>query len=153
MVDILDRDTIFKMLNPLKVDALPVFGAMTAQHMVEHLILTVRFSNGKEPQRHHFSREKEEKIKAYVIGTDKEMPIGFKSPVLPIEGFLPLVCSSLSSAKDRLRVELKDFDLHFANNPLDKPINPTMGQLNYQEWVIFHNRHFTHHYHQFKLLL
>ena len=152
MVNILDRDTILKMLNPLKAAALPIFGTMTAQHMVEHLILTVRFSNGKEPQHQHYSREKEAKIKEFVIGTSKEMPIGFKSPVLPAEGLLPLACSSLGSAKDRLRMELKDFDLHFESNPLDKPINPTMGQLNYQEWIIFHNKHFTHHFNQFNLL-
>ena len=152
MIDILDRPKLFEILNKLKADDKPAFGAMTAQHMVEHLAFTVCFSNGKEPQQHYYIADKEQKIKAFVIDSDKDMPIGFKSPVLPTEGLPILKHSRLISAIDNLKTELNDFDNYFLNHPFNKPINPTMGELNYKEWVRFHNRHFTHHLSQFRLL-
>jgi hypothetical protein len=152
MIDILNRGKLFETIGKLQVYDKPIFGEMTPQHMVEHLILTVRISTRKEPQKHYFPSEKEQKIKAFVIGTDNDMPIGFKSPILPPDGLPALKYSNLTDAIDNLKTELNDFDDYFRNNPLDKPINPTMGELNYQEWVRFHNRHFMHHFKQFGLL-
>jgi hypothetical protein len=152
MIDILDRTKLFEILNKLKADASPAFGAMTAQHMVEHLAFTVRFSNGKEPQQHHYRSEKEQKIKAFIIDTDNDMPVGFKSPVLPAEGLPILNYPKLADAIENLKTELHDFDNYFLKHPFDKPVNPTMGELNYKEWIRFHNRHFTHHLRQFRLL-
>jgi hypothetical protein len=152
MIDILDRAKLFEILSKLQADDKPEFGAMTPQHMVEHLAFVVRFSNGKEPQQHHYTTDKQQKIKAFVIDTDKDIPIGFKYPVLPTEGLLTLKHSGLSNAIDNLKTELNQFDNYFLKHPSDKPINPTMGELNYKEWVRFHNRHFTHHFKQFRLL-
>ena len=152
MIDILDRPKLFEILSRLKADDKPAFGAMTPQHMVEHLAFVVRFYNGKEPQQHHYATDKQQKIKAFVIDTDKDIPIGFKYPVLPTEGLPTLKHSSLSNAIDNLKTELIEFDNYFLKHPSDKPINPTMGELNYKEWVRFHNRHFTHHFKQFRLL-
>jgi len=151
MIDILERTKLFEILSQLKADDKPEFGKMTPQHMVEHLAFAVRFSNGKEPQQHHYAADKEQKIKAFIIGTNNDMPIGFKSPVMPLEELPVLTHSNLTNAIDNLKTELNDFDNYFINQPLSKPINPTMGELNYQEWVRFHNRHFTHHFKQFGL--
>lgn len=152
MVDILDRKILFNTLSRLRADDKPEFGEMTPQHMVENLAFAVRFSNGKDPQQHYYSIEKEQKIKAFVISTENDMPIGFKSPVLPTEGLPTLKHSNLTNAINNLKVELKDFDNYFIKHPTDKPINPTMGELNYKEWIRFHNKHFTHHFKQFRLL-
>ena len=152
MIDILDRTKLFEILRKLQPADKPEFGAMTPQHMVEHLAFVVRFSNGKEPQQHHYTTDKQEKIKAFVIDTDKDIPIGFKYPVLPTEGLPTLKHSGLSNAIDNLKIELNEFDNYFLKHPSDKPINPTIGELNYNEWVRFHNRHFAHHFKQFRLL-
>jgi hypothetical protein len=152
MIDILDRTKLFEILSKLRADDKPAFGAMTPQHMVEHLAFVVRFSNGKEPQQHHYTADKQQKIKAFVIDTDKDIPIGFKYPVLPTEGLPALKHSSLSNAIDNLKTELNEFDNYFLKHPSARPINPIMGELNYKEWVRFHNRHFTHHFKQFRLL-
>lgn len=152
MIDILDRIKLFEILSRLQLGDKPEFGAMTAQHMVEHLAFTVRFSNGKEPQQHHYPANREQKIKAFVIGTDKEMPTNFKSPVLPTDGLPTLKYTSLTDAVNNLKTELNKFDNYFLKHPTNRPINPTMGELDYNEWVRFHNRHFTHHFKQFKLL-
>jgi len=152
MIDILDRIKLFEILSKLQADDKPEFGGMTPQHMVEHLAFAVRFSNGNEPQQHHYPSDKEQRIKTFVIDTDKDMPINFKSPVLPAEALPTLKHSSINNAIDNLKRELTDFDNHFLKHPTDKPINPTMGELNYKEWIRFHNRHFIHHFKQFKLL-
>lgn len=152
MIDILDRTKLFEILSKLQADDRPEFGGMTPQHMVEHLAFAVRFSNGKEPQQHHYPTDKEQRIKTFVIDTDKDLPIEFKSPVLPTEALPTLKHSSINNAIDNLKMELTDFDNHFIKHPIDKPISPTMGELNYKEWIRFHNRHFTHHFKQFRLL-
>ena len=152
MVDILDRTKLFEILSKLQAENKPAFGAMNPHHMVEHLAFAVRFSNGKETQKHHYPTEKEQKIKAFFIGTANDMPIGFKSPVLPLEGLSTLKYPDLTTAIVNLKTELNDFDNHFIINPSDKPINPTMGELDYNEWVVFHNKHFAHHFKQFSLL-
>lgn len=151
MIDILNKSELSTVLSKLREDDLPAFGAMSPQHMVEHLAFTVGFSNGNAPQQHHYPAEKEQKIKAFIMDSDHEMPISFKSPVLPAEGLPELLHGNLAQAVEQLNRELLQFDHYFALNPSAKPVNPTMGALNYTEWLRFHNRHFTHHFKQFKL--
>jgi len=152
MIDILNRTNLFDILSRLRSDESPVFGGMTAQHMVEHLAFAVRFSNGREPQQHYYSPEKEAKIKAFVIDTDKDFVVGFRSPVLPADGLPTLKHTNLENAVENLKMELNHFDDYFVAYPDEKPINPSLGELNYKEWVRFHNRHFTHHFKQFRLV-
>ena len=151
MIDILDRINLYEILNKIQADDKPIFGMMTAQHMVEHLALVVRFSNGKLPQINHFPG-KEEKIKSFLLDTEKEIPIGLKLPVLPIDKLIALNYSDLIFAINILKLELSDFDTYFANNPTALPIHPATGELTYKEWLIFHNNHFRHHFKQFGLL-
>lgn len=152
MIDILNRTALFALINKLKEDDTPAFGAMSPQHMVEHLAFTIGFSNGNEPQQQHYPAEKEQKIKAFIIDSDQDMPVSFKSPVLPEEGLPELKQASLADAIEQLNKELQDFDHYFSLNPSEKPLNPTMGALSYTEWLRFHNRHFTHHFKQFRLI-
>lgn len=152
MVDIFDRKSLFEILNRLGAGDKPAFGMMTAQHMVEHLAFGVRFCNGKAPQQRYFAAEKEQQIKAFVIGTETDIPPGFKAPVLPAEGLPSLELLSLAHAVENLEAELNEFDNYFKSHPSHKPINPTMGELHYAEWVRFQNRHFAHHFKQFRLL-
>ena len=152
MIDILDRIKLFEILSKLQAADKPKFGAMTPQYMVEHLALVVRFSNGKEPQQHRYTTDQQQKIKAFIIDTGKVMTIDFKYPLLPAEGLPTFKHFSLTNLIDNLKTELNDFDNYFLQHPSDKPINPIKGELNYEEWIRFHNRHFTHHFRQFRLL-
>lgn len=150
MIDITKRSDIFKRLESLKEDANPVFGKMTAQHMVEHLRFAIMFSNGKMPQKLYFPEGKAIAIKASIIYSDRELPIGFRSPMLGDE--LPaLIYSGLDEAIAGLKAELAGFDEYFVVNKDLKPMNPIVGELNYQEWIVFHNKHFMHHFKQFNL--
>lgn len=151
-ITILERANIFKLLEKLQSTTSSAFGIMTPQHMVEHLVFSVRFSNEKEPQKLYFPVEKAEQIKSFVIYSDAELPIGFKAPVLSKDELLPLSYQDLTSAIEMLKLELEAFDTYFKLNPSNSPIKPTMGKLTHTEWVIFHDKHFTHHFKQFNLV-
>ena len=45
---VFNRAKLQKTLSKLRPDSLPLWGILTAQHMVEHLAETIRFSNGKK---------------------------------------------------------------------------------------------------------
>jgi len=150
-IDINNRADIFKRLENLKENTPPVFGKMTARHMVEHLSLGVKFSNGKLPQKLYFPVEKAQEIKAFVIYTDKELPAGFKAPMLGDEPE-NLLHPGLEEAIASLQTELNNFDDYFKQYKDAKPINPTMGALDHKEWILFHNKHFSHHFKQFGLI-
>ncbi len=151
-MDNLDPIPFFEAIDRLQADQKPLFGSMQAQHMVEHLVLTLRFSNGKQPQQRHYSPEKEQRMRAFVLHTDQALPVGFKSPVLPAEGLPPLVYPDLAAAVKAFKTELQDFEAYFRQYPDEKPVNPTMGELDYEEWVRFHSKHVAHHFKQFELL-
>src|ERR1700730_687344 len=85
MLDIKNREDLFERLSDLEKDAIPVFGKMTPQHMVEHLTFVLRISNEKLPHPLYYSEEKASKIKAYTIFTDNELMVGFRAPMLTSE--------------------------------------------------------------------
>lgn len=151
MINIQERHTVFEILKQLKSDAQPIFGKMSPQHMVEHLMLALSFSDGKSPQPLMVDERIAKTIKHYTINTDREMSVGFKAPMLG-DDLVPLTYPNLESAIEHLKEELNTFDLYFKSNPDSKPISPVIGELNYNEWIIFHNKHFTHHFKQFGLL-
>jgi oxepin-CoA hydrolase/3-oxo-5,6-dehydrosuberyl-CoA semialdehyde dehydrogenase len=151
MPDILDRKHIFKTLSGLREDTAPLFGKMTAQHMVEHLTLTMTFCNGRTPQVLMIEERLSQTIKHYTVNTDKEMGKGFKAPMLGDDP-PPLINPDLPSAIKQLKKEMEDFDAFFKKAPHAKPVSPVLGILDHQEWIIFHNKHFTHHFKQFGLI-
>lgn len=152
MINFSDKEQVSQLLMRLQADAQPVFGIMTPQHMVEHLAFTVRFSNGKAPQQHHYPAEKEAKIKAYICYTDNPLTIGFRAPVLPVGELIPLRYDNLPDAIGNLLQEISDFENYFRENSSERPVNPAMGELDQSEWRTFHNKHFTHHFRQFNLI-
>ena len=52
---------------------------------------------------------------------------------------------------DRFKT-IDDYILFFENNPGAIPVNVTFGELNKEEWIVFHKKHFTHHLSQFGLM-
>ena len=139
-------------LSLLTSETKATFGRMTPQHMVEHLIWTLKISNGEQESEQHFRSEKAEKMKNILIYTDAEIPVGFKSPVLPEDDVLPLEYSNLHEAKSIFAEELNRLHNYFDKNPEATPINPSLGALSHKEWLVFHTKHFRHHFKQFNLI-
>lgn len=150
MVDINNRVELIDTLRQLKENTLPQFGLMTPQHMVEHLAMSVSFSNGRCPQPLYVSNERAQTSKRFILG-DGDYPIGFKAPMLG-DTPSPLVTADLNAAICYLEEELNYFDSYFEENPDLVSMNPVLGELAYSEWIILHNKHFSHHFKQFNIL-
>ncbi|MDX5340781.1 MAG: hypothetical protein LPK25_17275, partial [Cyclobacteriaceae bacterium] len=69
-------------LESLKEDSQPIFGKMTAQHMIEHLILTIKISYGRIKIPHFEPSERQLKEKQNLLYTVMEFPEGIKAPGL-----------------------------------------------------------------------
>lgn len=137
-------------LKKLEPDANPLWGKMTSQHMVEHLILSVKMSCGKLNVECFSPKEKLSVLKK-ILMSDRPLPRNFVNPIIG-ESLLPLEHESLEKSKMTLAAEIKNYYDFFDENPDAVFINPTFGELNKLEWDIFHQKHFTHHLSQFGLI-
>jgi hypothetical protein len=143
-------DNYLKLLNKLDPQRKPLWGKMTPQHMVEHLILAVQMSNGKLKLKCFNPPEKIPSLKRFLMSS-KSLPKLFVNPVIG-EDLRPFEYSSIVEALEKLKYEIDDYAIFFENNPDAKPVNVTFGELNKEEWDVFHKKHFTHHLSQFGLL-
>jgi hypothetical protein len=148
MLTITNRQDLFSRLRKLQSEQDPVFGSMTPQHMVEHLIWTLTISNGKILIACTSKPEEREDLKKAFLFAD-EYPMGIKSSVLNKNNLPSLKYENLRDSILVLMNELKDFDVFFLENKDATPVHTTMGELSYEEWIMFHNIHFAHHFKQF----
>lgn len=139
-----------KLLDKLKPDTKQLWGKMSAQHMIEHLILAVRMSNGKLIVKCFNPPEKIPTLKRFLI-SGRPLPKEFINPIMG-EGLLQLEYKSLEEAIKFLELEVNDYNSYFEKNPDAILVNATFGELNKQEWDVFHEKHFTHHLSQFGLI-
>lgn len=150
-VDITNRKELNALLDQLRDDTPAIWGIMKPQNMVEHLSKTLQASNGKIQLEQRVSEEETRAAKEAFIYTDMAMPKGVKTPLLG-DTPAPFERESLAAAIKELNGQLDDFEAYYAGNPTATFIHPRLGLLNYQEWIIFHNKHFTHHFTQFGLV-
>ena len=151
MIDITNRQAFQSLLNQLVETTEAQWGLMRSQHMIEHLTTTLKMSNGKKELPQRYSDEEAKAAKAAFIYTDAEMAKGLKTPTLPeVPGAFEF--PTLEIAKEKLIAELDDFENYFKLHPNATNVHPRFGPLNYNEWVILHNKHFLHHFKQFGLV-
>jgi hypothetical protein len=144
-----DLKPILARLTP---DTPALFGGMNAQNMIEHLAATLRMSNGGLFREVILNEEKSNLVKQHLIYSDTEMPKGIKSSTM---GDIPppLLHESIDDAIEALYQELNTFHIFFKQSGIVVlPVHPRAGKLNYQEWTVFHTKHFVHHFKQFGLL-
>lgn len=101
----------------LQEDTSPIWGIMTAQHMIEHLAETIKYSNGNKTVGLAIPFEKAERAKDRMLAPEWKMPREFKAAFLPTEGLPELQFSSLTDAIGGLFSEIDDFYAFFALNP------------------------------------
>jgi len=146
-----DRERLLDRFRTLTTDSKPVFGLMTAQHMVEHVCLTFSLSNGRREIAQTTPERLANITKRRLLESEMVFPKGFKAPVLPENDTLPLQYESLNAAIAALEDEIDTFEGWFKHYPGSRPVHPVMGPLTYDEWQVFHSKHLTHHLEQFGL--
>jgi oxepin-CoA hydrolase/3-oxo-5,6-dehydrosuberyl-CoA semialdehyde dehydrogenase len=142
------KETLLQRLQHLSVTTEAQFGILTPQHMVEHLILTVKMSAGRIPIPEFVPNEKQLAQKQALLFTDLPFPKGIKGPGLP-DTLLDLRFPDLETAKAELIKSWDAYQLLFKENPTKQTTHPGFGLLNFDEWERFHAKHNDHHLGQF----
>ena len=144
----MNKETLLQRLNQLHTTTAAQFGILTPQHMVEHLILTVKMSAGRIPIPEFVPNEKQLAQKQALLFTDIPFPSGVKAPGLP-DTLLDLRFPDLETAKAELIKSWDAYQLLFKENPTKQTFHPRFGLLNFDEWERFHAKHMDHHLGQF----
>jgi len=143
---------LFISLQNLHVDATPKWGKMNAQQMVEHLIDFIDLSVEKMHSPLAVPEEDLPKYKAFLM-SEKPFRENTKAPATVLgETPLPIKLDSLESAVLQLKISVADFFSFFAKNPDKKTLHPAFGWLNFDEWLMLHFKHISHHLRQFELI-
>jgi len=144
---IIERIEKLKLLNS---ESKPLWGIMTSQNMIEHLILSVKLGNGGLTIECKTPTERLPIFKRFLFSS-RPFPKNYISPATG-KALLPLEFESISVAIQVLQKETEKFFDFFKSTPAATLVNPTYGELNYEEWIQFHKRHFDHHLSQFGLI-
>lgn len=147
LVDITDTARFAALLQKLTPETKPIWGKMTAQQMVEHMIDQVEYTNGRKIPTLDVSPQKAAEGKAQWIFTDLEIPRGIVIASPPDEYRYP----DLQTAVRQLIAEIDTFHAYYKTPGLTQ-IHGGFGPLSYREWINWHGKHFTHHFKQFGLV-
>lgn len=137
------------LLQNLSADAAPGWGVMTAQHMVEHLADLFMIASNKIQLTLVTPAEHLHKYMEF-LRSDKQFRENTKAPE-SILGDIPppLRTASLEEAISKVETELQAFFDYFKENPGATTMHPVFGALNFEDWMILHEKHLKHHYRQF----
>jgi len=148
-INILDKERLDELLAPLEPGTLPLWGKLKAQNMIEHLIEAVEFTNGKKMARLENSTREAYKEKQEKVRDDFEIPKGVTGPLADNSNKIRF--KDLATAISRLKEEIETFEDYF-KTPGQTSIHGAFGPMNYREWILWHGKHFAHHFRQFGLL-
>lgn len=148
--EFLKTDALNLMLT-LKAETKPLWGMMTAHHMIEHLCYIIENSVGRRKIETITPEEKLPKFKQFLMS-----PYGFtqnfKFPLLPENDLVPLRTKDIAEAIE-LYVELVGEMIELINQPdFTTTPHPMYGPLNKEETLMFHYKHLQHHLSQFGLV-
>lgn len=144
------KNELPKALENLDEDTERVWGTMSPQAMVEHLIGTWMISNGRAQVKLAVPEESLPKRRAFLF-SDKEYERGIPNPVFDGKE-QPLRKENLQAAKEQLLKEVNRFFDHHQENPGLIYTHPVFGDLDYEGWLVFQMKHMGHHMRQFGLL-
>ena len=150
-LDFITKECVSLFTN-LSADAVGKWGKMNAQQTVEHLGAFFNVSAGKikfdlVTPIEHLPRYKE------FLLSDKEFRENTKAPISVIgEEALPLQYATMEAALEKLTESITAFENYFKDDPLQTSLHPVFGELNFEEWVLLHYKHVTHHARQFGLV-
>lgn len=137
-------------LSELTAEQRPLWGKMTPQHMIEHLIVVFKMSLGRINIPVITKEEDWPRIRVYLM-EDSPMRRNVGSPVGNDE-LVPLRSPDLQAAIDKLLAE-KDKFLQLMEEHPDQVMNhPYGGPMTTKEWLFVHHKHIKHHLIQFELI-
>ncbi len=142
-----------QILSGLKEDAIPSWGKMLPQQMVEHLSLRFKYASKKVIAKPFMPQERMAFYKAKFFSGSMQIKKEFTAKgLIPPDQVSGLRFNSLEEAIAKYKSSLQEFDNFFKINPLALTFHPFFGYLSYDEWFFYHNLHIRHHFLQFQLI-
>ena len=139
----------FSFLKNITPDTKANWGKMNAQQMVEHVTAFFNVSTEKIKFDLVTPEEHLPKFKEFLL-SDKQFRENTKAPATVIgEEPLPLRYKTYEESVAKLQQAVENFEAYFTDDPLKKTIHPVFGPLNFDEWILLHYKHVTHHLRQF----
>ncbi len=137
-------------IQTLKEDQKPLWGLMTPQHMVEHLIVIYKLSIGRIKLPVASKEEDLPRLKAYLM-KDSPMRRSVQAPN-GNNNLQPLRSANLQEAKEKFLNETAHFVSFMKEQPDFIANHPFGGPMTSEEWAQFHRKHIKHHFIQFGLI-
>lgn len=144
------KTTTPRLLEGLRAKTAPWWGHMTAQHMIEHLTASLEESTGKIASKLLIPEANLAGAKEWLV-SEKEFKQNIKHPLLA-DSPQALKNSNIVEAYSKFAEELKKFFDYYSDNSTKKNTHVAYGDLNFEEWVQCHYKHFRHHFKQFDLI-
>ena len=146
------HNEMFQVLESLEEPAVPKWGIMNAQQMLEHLADFFDVSYEKIIFPLSVPEEHLPKYKLFLY-SDKEFRENTKAPANVLGDVpMPLRQPSLDAAKQNLKNSIEKFIEWFKADAAKTSVHPAFGSLNFEEWVLLHHKHVRHHLKQFGLM-
>ena len=140
------------LLKNVSPTAMGKWGKMNGQQMVEHVAAFFYVSSEKIKFNLVTPPEHLPKYKEFLL-SDKEFRENTKAPGNVIgEEAMPLRYTSMEEAVENLARSIATFEAYFKDDSGKKTLHPVFGELNFEEWVLLHYKHVTHHLRQFGLI-
>jgi oxepin-CoA hydrolase/3-oxo-5,6-dehydrosuberyl-CoA semialdehyde dehydrogenase len=151
-----DKEHFFKVkvpqiINNIKGEEPALWGMMTVQHMIEHLMFPLQFVHMGANIQILTPPEKLDRQREFLMGP-YGMPRNFKMPLLPADKLPKLIGENLESSKSLLFNALSGFLEVIYQQDFTTLPHPLFGYLNKEEWLTFQYKHFLHHFQQFGLV-
>ncbi len=144
-----DLCAFLEILKNLDEKKLASWGKMTPQRMIEHLSDCIYMSCGIGNHELLIPEEKIKGMQAFLI-SDKEMPHNIQVPFAKEN--TPLRNTDIELALDEFTMAWVDFEEMYSEDSKKTALHPYYGNLNYEQWLLLHSKHFTHHFTQFGLM-
>jgi hypothetical protein len=147
-INIRERKKLNLLLSKLEATTPALWGKMNAQMMIEHLINEVEYTNGKRSAALELAAEEATREKQAKVRDDFEIPKNIRGPSPDNSGKR---FNDLPSAINALNKEIDRFEKFFQQEG-QTAVHGGFGAMNHKEWILWHGKHFAHHFKQFGLL-
>lgn len=148
--EVLLGTTLPAALKSLKSDTAALWGGMTAQEMVEHLLWGFEVSTGVIESPCPTPEERRAQVRPFLF-SNRPMPHNFENPLLK-QGLPVLRFTSLGEACDAAAASAQAFLRSSDSDRLILRTHPLFGPLDGEMWSRNHFKHCVHHLLQFGLI-
>lgn len=138
-------------LQKLKFEKVPLWGKMTAQHMVEHMTQAITSSTILSLTPPRSLNAIQIQARQLLLESDADFPRGLQNPMFQF-GLPPYEHADIEIAKNKLIEKINLFYKVFEAKPTATTFNLFLGDITFEECQKAHAKHFKHHFTQFELL-